>query len=104
MANEKLETYTISRQELKRILIAFGIGEKSIEQLLGTLEKAHRHVNVVGFAALLEKIGVSRDKTTNVLRRLGLDDVTIQQILDTSDEQRILAESGRLFDVSVDFG
>ena len=99
----KLETYIISRQELRRILIAFGMGDKSIESLLGTLEKAHRHANVVAFSSMLEKAGLPRDKIVNVLRRLGIDDITIQDVLDTADGQRILAESGRLFDVSVDF-
>ncbi len=99
----KLETFTISRQELRRVLIAFGLGEKNIEGLLSSLEKAHRHVNVVAFSAMLEKTGLQREKIVNVLRRVGIDDISIQDILDTADEQKILAESGRIYEVNIDF-
>ncbi|MCL5430053.1 MAG: hypothetical protein M1504_01080 [Candidatus Marsarchaeota archaeon] len=100
----KLETYTITRQDLRRILIAFGMSEKNIEPILASMEKAHRHINVVVFASLLERSGLERDKIMNVLRRFGMDDVSIRLVLDIADEQKILSETGRLFDVSVDYG
>ncbi len=66
------------------------------------MEKAHRHVNVITFAGLLEKADLDRDKISNVLRRLGVDDLTIRNIL-SIDEQKIIAETGRLFNATVDF-
>lgn len=105
MAKEqkKLDTYVISRQELRRLLIAFGVSEKNIGGLLSNMEKAHRHVNVITFAGLLEKAGLERDKISNVLRRLGVDDLAIRTILSSIDEQKIIAETGRLFNATVDF-
>ena len=100
---KKLETFIISRQELRRLLIAFGVGEKNIGSLLSGMEKAHRHVNVITFAGLLEKSGLDREKMSNVLRRLGIDDLTIRNILSTMDEQKIMAETGRLFQASIEF-
>lgn len=100
---ENLETFTISRQELRRILIAFGVSEKNIEGMFSSMEKLHRHINVIVFAGLLEKSGLERDKEINVLRRLGIDDLTIRKILNLADEQKVLAETGRLFNVSVEW-
>lgn len=100
----KLETFIISRQELRRVLIAFGMSEKSIESILSSMEKAHRHINAIAFASLLEKAGFDRGHTINLFRRLGIDDISIRSILDQADEQKILAETGRLFNVEIDFG
>jgi SOS response regulatory protein OraA/RecX len=100
----KTETFVISRQELRRILIAFGVGERNIETMLTGMEKAHRHVNVITFAGLLEKTGLDRARINNVLRRLGIDDLSIRNILNNIDEQKIIAETGRLFNATVEFG
>jgi SOS response regulatory protein OraA/RecX len=100
---QKLETFVISRSELRRLLIAFGVSEKNIESLLTGMEKAHRHVNVITFAGLLEKTGLDHEKISNALRRLGIDDLAIRTILNAMDEQKIVAETGRLFNAVVDF-
>lgn len=99
----RLETFVISRQELKRILLAFNMNEKNIESLLTNMEKAHRHVNVITFTGLLEKANLDREKISNVLRRLGIDDLTIRNILNVMDEQKIVAETGRLFNANIEF-
>ena len=99
----KSETFTIARRELKRILTAFGVGERDIGNIFQSMEKAHRHINVVTFTALLEKAGLDKEKQANVFRRLGMDDLTIQSVINIADEQKIIAETGRLFDVSIEF-
>ncbi len=100
----KTETFIISRQEIRRVLIAYNIPDKNMEQLLSAVEKAHRHINAIALSGLLEKAGLNRDQIINMFRRIGMDDVTIRDILDSADEQRVLSESGRLFNVSIDFG
>ena len=102
MANNKMETFVISRQDLRRLLLAFGVGEKNLEMLLSSMEKTHRHITAVAFASLLEKAGLERDRVANVLRRMGLDDITVREVLDTADEQRILSETGRLFEATIE--
>jgi SOS response regulatory protein OraA/RecX len=96
-----METFTISRQELRRILVAFNVSEKNIEQLFSSMEKAHRHINAIVFSSLLEKASLDKDKIGNVLRRLGLDDIAIRKVLEASDEQKIVAETGRLFEATL---
>ncbi len=101
--NNKLETFIISRQDLRKLLLAFGVNEKNLESLLSSMEKTHRHITAVAFASLVEKAGLEREKVINVLRRLGLDDITVRDVLQTADEQRIMSETGRLFEATIEF-
>ncbi|MCL4387558.1 hypothetical protein M1567_00170 [Candidatus Marsarchaeota archaeon] len=98
------DTFTISRQELRRILTIYKVDESSMAKLFSDMEKAHRHVNAIAFAGMLEKINLKRDAIVNVLRRLGMDDVTINSTIDSMDEQKLLAESGRIFEATINFG
>ncbi len=99
----QLETVVVNRQELRKVLITFGVSEKALQSILSSIEKAHRHVNVIVFSSLLEKAGLDVDKRTNVFRRLGLDDITIRNIINVADEQKLLAETGRVFSATIDF-
>lgn len=97
------DTFTISRLELRQILIALGMSEKSIETLISSMDKMHRHTNIIVFASMLEKMGVSREKMSNIFRRMGMDDVTIAHAFTMVDENKISAETGRLYEASIDF-
>ncbi len=97
------DTFTISRQELRRILTIYKVDESSMAKLFSDMEKAHRHINAIAFAGMLEKINLKRDAIVNVLRRLGMDDVTINSTIDSMDEQKLLAESGRIFEATITF-
>lgn len=94
------ETYSINRIELRHLLISLGTSEKSIARLLSNMEKMHRHVNIISFVAMLEKMNIKQEKMVNIFRRFGLDDVIIHNILNAVDEERILAETGRLYTIS----
>lgn len=98
----KQDTFIISRIELRQILIALGVRERDITQLLATLDKTHRHTNVIVFANLLEKLGVDRDKMGNVFRRMGMDDVTISNAFRMVDEEKISAETGRIYEATIE--
>lgn len=95
------ETYSINRIELRHLLLSLGANEKNIAILLNNMEKMHRHVNIISFVAMLEKINIPREKMINIFRRFGLDDVVIKNILNAVDEERILAETGRLYSISL---
>jgi len=96
------ETYTISRDELRRILVAFKVSEKAIARLIGDMEKAHRHMNVIAFASMLEKLDISRQTMSQIFRRLGMDEIIVNKVFNMVDEQKMLAESGRLYEASLD--
>ena len=97
------DSFVISRTELRQVLTALGIKERDINNLTTALDKAHRHTNIIIFANLLEKLGIDRDKMGNVFRRMGMDDVTISSVFRMVDESKISAETGRLYDASIDF-
>ncbi|MCL5434090.1 MAG: hypothetical protein M1559_00010 [Candidatus Marsarchaeota archaeon] len=102
MANT--ETFTLTRPELRRLLIAYNVDEKNIEKLFAEMEKAHRHINIVSFIGMLEKTNLGRSAISHIMRRFGMDDVAIKNAFEMVDEQKVMAESGRLYSASVDFG
>lgn len=95
-------SFTVSRQDLRRVLTTFGVSGKSIEQILGEMDKQHKHVNIISFTSMLEKGGLSRTSIANIFRRIGIDDVTISTVFNMVDEQKILAETGRIYNATLD--
>ncbi len=95
-------TFTISRIELRRVLAAYGMTERKMDEMLSSMEKSHRHVNIVQFIGLMERAGLNRDRIINVFRRMNMDDILIEEVLDMADKSRISAETGRLYEATVD--
>ena len=95
-------TFTISRIELKRMLTVLGVSEKSIDELIAELNKMHRHANAVTFTGMLQKLGLKSEDITNVLRRIGVDDISVSNIMNTLDEERIKNAYGRIVDISIE--
>ncbi len=95
-------TFTISRIELKRMLTTLGISERNIDELIAELNRAHRHANAVTFAGMLQKVGLKEDDVSNVLRRIGIDDITITSIFNMLEEERIKSAYGRVVDISLE--
>ncbi len=96
-------SYTISKTDLRKLLINYKISEDTIARFFGELEKSHRHINALAFVSMLEKSGVDQDNIVNILRRLGMNDVRINNILNDEDEQKLAAEPGRIFNASIEF-
>lgn len=97
----KQDTFIVTKTELRQMLIAMGVPEKSISNLISTLEKTHRHTNIIVFANLLEKLGIDRTKMANIFRRVGMEDVTINNAFRMIDESKISAETGRLYQADI---
>ncbi len=95
-------SFAVNRIELKRMLSSFKVSDKNIEALLAQLDKMHRHVNVIMLADMLQKAGIRHNDIINMLRRTGIDDVTISNIFDVLEEERIKNTFGRLIELSVD--
>lgn len=97
-------TLVISRMDLRKMLLAYGLSDKRVNEIISGVEKEHRHINIVQFIVMLEKAGMQRDKIANVFRRLNMDDVQINEVLDMADESKISAETGRLYNAVIDGG
>jgi len=95
------ETFVVNRLDLKKMLTMLGMSDKNIDTLEASINKMHRHVDAVTFAGMLQKYGLGVESTKNVLRRLGIDDVTITKILNALDEERISSSYGRVVEVNV---
>ena len=95
-------SFNVSRIDLKKMLTALGIGEGAAEELVNKLNKMHRHVNVIFFVDMLEKLGLRQYDINNILRRIGIDDTTIAEVFNILDEERIKSTFGRLVKLEVD--
>lgn len=95
-------TYTVSKVALKRMLTTLGISERNTDDLLNNLNKTHRHSNAVTFVGMLQKLGLKSDDMANILRRIGIDDISITKIFNTLDEERIKSAYGRVVEVKVE--
>ena len=92
-------SYTISRIELRHLLASFKVSERNIEYLIEGIERAHRHINVITLASVLESFGVSVEQVREFLRRVGVQDVAVDRIIEMVDEHKIMAESGRIYEI-----
>lgn len=99
----KLETFIITRAELRKLLVTFGVREKNVENLLNDMEKAHRHMDVIKFSDMLIRAGLSRNNLNNILRRIGVDDLRIRNVLNSLDETKIMRETGRLYNATIEY-
>ncbi len=95
-------TFTVTRNALRRILVTSGVSENNISIIMGQIEKGHRHMNIISFGSQLEKSGLAKGALSNVFRRLGLDDITIHSVLSMMDEERINAEAGKIYSITLD--
>jgi len=101
---ERIDTFAIGRNELRKVLVGVGMDEKNILGLFSVLNKAHKHINAIVLVTTLERMGLDRDKSTRVLRRIGMDDVSISNVFRMVDESKIEAEIGKLYNATVDLG
>ncbi len=95
--------FTIGRNDLRKALVSMGMEDKAILALFNILNKAHRHINAIAFVTTLERMGVGREKSARVLRRIGMDDVVIANVFRMVDESKIDAEIGKIYDATIDF-
>jgi hypothetical protein len=93
-------SFTVTRIELKRMLTVLGVSERGIDDLIVELNRMHKHANVVVFANMIQKLGLNNEGVTNVLRRIGIDDVVISNIFNVIDEEKIKSTYGRIVELT----
>lgn len=95
-------TFAISKIEFKRILSSFKVSDKNIDTILSQLDRMHRHVNVIMFTGMLQNVGLRHNDIINIFRRAGIDDVTISNIFDVLEEERIKNTFGKLVELKIE--
>ncbi len=93
------ETFAINKIDFKRVLASFKVSDKNTEFILAQLDKMHRHINAIAFAEMLQKAGLHSEDVANVLRRTGIDDIAISNIMDAVEEERIKGAFGRIIEL-----
>ena len=94
-------SFGVNRIALKKMLTSLGVSDAAAEGVVNTLNRMHRHANVVFFVDTLEKLGLKQYDITNVLRRIGIDDATIAEIFNVLDEERIKRTFGKIVKLEV---
>jgi hypothetical protein len=95
-------TFAINKIELERILTSFKVSDKNIESILAQLDRMHKHVNVIMFTGMLQNVGLKHNDIINMLRRAGIDDVTISNIFDVLEEEKIKNTFGKLIELKIE--
>ena len=95
------ETFTLNKVDLKRILTSFRVSDKNVDFILAQLDKMHKHVNAIAFADMLLRVGLKQKDVVNVLRRAGIDDITISNILDAMEENKIKSAFGKIVELKL---
>lgn len=95
-------TFTISKLEFKKLLSGFKISDKNVDQIVAQIDKSYKHINAIALADQLQKLGMKQNDVANIFRRLGIDDITISNIFDIIEEERIKSTFGRLVEISVE--
>ncbi len=95
-------TFTITKIEFKRLLSGFKVSDKNIDEVLAQIDKSYKHINALFLAEQLQKFGLKQNDITNIFRRVGIDDITISNIFDIIEEQKIKSTFGRLIELYVE--
>lgn len=73
------------KEDFRRKLRQFGLGDDKIEELTKLFEKSNRRMDVVSFVVILERDGIVRRNISDFLKDAGLDDITIINIFGKVD-------------------
>ncbi|MHA1860408.1 MAG: ATP-binding protein [Candidatus Asgardarchaeia archaeon] len=83
------KTLTFERTDLRKRLRDYGLPDEKIERISSEFEKHNRHMDVVEFVILLERMGLERDVITDFLKDLGVEDSVIVNILSEVDYRKM---------------
>ncbi len=95
------DTIIINRLDLRKMLVLLKVSEKSIDELEARVNKQRRHINAVVLAGMLQKLGLKQDDIKNIFLRIGISDISINNILNAVDEQKITASFGRIVNLTL---
>ena len=73
------------KEDFRRKLRAFGLGDEKMEDLTKSFEKSNRRMDVVSFVMELERDGIIRRNIGDFLKDAGIDDITIINIFGKVD-------------------
>ncbi len=96
------QTFIVKKIELIKILSLFNISDKNILEIISQLDKMHKHINAVTFIDLLQKYGLNYNQIRIILRRIGVSDVDISNMITLLEEEKIKMLYGNIIDIKVE--
>lgn len=79
---------SFTREEFRRKLRQYGLGDERIEEITKLFDRSNRHVDVVSFVITLERNGIVRRNISDFLKDAGIDDITIINIFGKVDVKK----------------
>ncbi len=79
---------SFKKDNLKRRLREFGLGDARIEEIVRLFDQKSRHMDIASFIILLERFGVERSNITMFLKEIGIEDTTIINIFTLADKRK----------------
>ena len=79
---------SFKKDNLKRRLREFGLGDARMEEIVRLFDQKSRHMDIASFIILLERFGVERSNITMFLKEIGIEDTTIINIFTLADKRK----------------
>ena len=79
---------SFKKDNLRRRLREFGLGDARIEEIVRLFDQKSRHMDIASFIILLERFGVERPNITMFLKEIGIEDTTIINIFTLADKRK----------------
>jgi hypothetical protein len=73
------------KEEFRRKLRQYGLSDERVEEVTRLFERSNHHIDVISFAIMLERYGVTRRNISEFLKDSGIDDITIINIFGRVD-------------------
>lgn len=95
-------TVSFHKDDLKRRMLEFGLGEDRIEEVVRLFDQHNRHLDVVSFIIMLERFGIARPNITAFLKEIGIEDTTIINIFTKADKRKSGISESEITQVSLE--
>lgn len=93
------KTVFFAKEELRKRLRTFSIGEMRVAEVTTLFDKNNRHVDVVSFVIMLERYGVQRSDISSFLHDLGVEETILINIFTKADFTRLGATNREITQV-----
>ncbi len=79
------KSFKIDKNEMKQKLRDFGLDDSHIEEICDLFDKNNKHLDVIKFAILLERYGITRINIVSFFKDAGIDDSSVINIFSKAD-------------------
>lgn len=83
-----MKTIPFEKIELRKKLKQFGLSETHVEEMFNLFDRRSRHMDAITFVISLEKFGINRSQIADFLKDIGIDDITLTNLLSRADYKK----------------